>query len=76
MVAMGFYIGNLLLQFVSRKVFIEYLGADLLGLNTTIVSILQFLNIAEMGVGTAVACTLYAPLNKGNQKQNLRRILQ
>ena len=69
LVAMGFYLGNLLLQFVSRKVFIEYLGADLLGLNTTIVSILQFLNIAEMGVGTAVACTLYAPLNSGNQKQ-------
>ena len=65
-VAMLFYVANLLLQFLSRKVFIDYLGAELLGLNTTIVSILQFLNIAEMGVGTAVACTLYAPLRENN----------
>lgn len=69
LIAIIFYFGNLLLQFISRKVFIEHLGAELLGLNTTIVSILQFLNIAEMGVGTAVACTLYAPLNRGDQEQ-------
>ena len=66
-VALVFYIVNLLLQFISRKVFLDYLGEELLGLNSTINSILQFLNIAEMGVGTAVACTLYAPLKENDQ---------
>ncbi|MBR2026161.1 MAG: sugar transporter [Alistipes sp.] len=66
-VALVFYVVNLLLQFASRKVFLDCLGEDLLGLNSTINSILQFLNIAEMGVGTAIACTLYTPLKENNQ---------
>ena len=68
LVALGFYFLNLILQFISRKVFIDHLGSDLLGLNTTITSILQFLNITEMGIGTAIACTLYTPLRDGNQR--------
>lgn len=60
------YLVNFVLQFISRKVFIEQLGADILGLNTTINSILQFLNIAELGIGTAIACTLYKPISENN----------
>lgn len=66
-VALIFYAINLLLQFVSRKIFIEYLGEDVLGLNTTISSILQFLNIAELGIGSAVGYTLYKPLHDNDQ---------
>lgn len=61
-VALLFYAVNLILQFVSRKVFIDYLGEDILGLNTTLSSILQFLNIAELGIGSAIGYTLYKPL--------------
>lgn len=61
-VALAFYFINLVLQFFSRKIFLDYLGAEVLGLNTTATNLLQFLNLAELGVGAAIACTLYKPL--------------
>ena len=62
LVALAFYFINLVLQFFSRKVFLDYLGAEILGLNTTATNLLQFLNLAELGIGSAIACTLYKPL--------------
>ena len=57
-----FFAIQLVVGFWSRKVFYDYLGSEVLGLDTTAQSLLQFLNIAESGVGTAVAFFLYAPL--------------
>ena len=67
-VALGFYFVNLVLQFFSRKVFLDYLGEEVLGLNTTATNLLQFLNLAELGIGQAVACTLYKPLLEQDTK--------
>lgn len=39
--ALVFYFINLILQFFSRKIFLDYLGAEVLGLNTTATKILQ-----------------------------------
>lgn len=61
-IALLFYIINLGLQFFSRKIFLDYLGAEVLGLNTTAQNLLGFLNLAELGIGTAVAYNLYKPL--------------
>lgn len=66
-IALVFYIVNLVLQFISRKFFIEYLGEELLGLNTTISSILQFLNLAELGIGSAIGYILYKPLYENDR---------
>lgn len=68
-VALFFYCINLILQFFSRKIFLDYLGAELLGLNTTAQNLLQFLNLAESGIGAAVAFALYKPLNQGNRQE-------
>lgn len=61
-IALGFYFVNLMLQFFSRKIFLEYLGTEILGLNTTASNLLQFLNLAELGISSAVGFTLYKPL--------------
>lgn len=73
-VALFFYCINLILQFFSRKIFLDYLGAELLGLNTTAQNLLQFLNLAESGIGAAVAFALYKPLSQKN-KQEINEIL-
>lgn len=65
-VALLFYFINLVLQFFSRKIFLDYLGAEVLGLNTTAQNLLGFLNLAELGIGNAVAFTLYKPLYEKN----------
>lgn len=61
-VALIFYFINLVLSFFSRKFFLDYLGAEILGLNTTAQNLLGFLNLAELGIGGAVSYALYKPL--------------
>lgn len=67
-VALIFYFINLILQFFSRKVFLDYLGAEVLGLNTTAQNLIGFLNLAELGIGGAVAYNLYKPLFEKNRQ--------
>lgn len=67
-IALIFYAINLFLNFISRKVFIDYLGADILGLNTTATNLLGFLNLAELGIGSAISYTLYKPLFENNKQ--------
>lgn len=68
-VAMLFFACNLIITFISRKVFIYHLGSELLGLNTTVVNLLNFLNLAELGIGGAISFTLYKPLYEHNYKE-------
>lgn len=60
--ALAFYFLALGANFFSRKVFIENLGAEFLGLNTTAANLLGFLNLADLGISAAIAVTLYKPL--------------
>lgn len=66
-----FYFLALILSFFSRKIFLDSLGADFVGLTTTLQNLLGFLSLAELGVGTAIAYVLYKPLyDKDEQKIN------
>lgn len=48
--------------FISRKVFLDNLGVDVLGLNTTALNLLQFINLAELGISAAVSSMLFRPI--------------
>ncbi|MGJ5643137.1 lipopolysaccharide biosynthesis protein [Formosa sp. S-31] len=61
-----FYILFLLVQFLSRKIFLENLGDEFMGLTGTLQSFLKFLNLAELGIGTAVGFSLYKPILENN----------
>ncbi len=61
-VALILFIVALLLNFISRKIFLDGLGEDVLGLTSTTQNILSFLNIAELGISYAVSFTLYKPI--------------
>ena len=66
-VALVYYAVNLVVVFFSRQVFITHLGPEVLGLNTTASSLLQFINLAELGIGIAIGVTLYKPLAEKDQ---------
>lgn len=65
--SMFFYILFLLAQFISRKIFLDNLGDEFMGLVGTLQSFLQFLNLAELGIGTAIGFSLYKPLFDNNR---------
>ena len=67
-VSLFFSILILILGFFSRKILIECLGAEVLGLNTTATNLLGFLNLAELGISTAISYTLYTPLYQKDYK--------
>lgn len=62
-----FYFLTLLLSFFSRKIFLDCLGADFVGLTGTLQNLLGFLNLAELGVGSAIGYLLYKPLYDHDQ---------
>ncbi len=56
------YIAQLVLQFVLRTVLMYVMGAEYLGLNGLFADIFQFLNLAELGVGSAIVFAMYKPV--------------
>lgn len=57
-----FYFLVLVLSFFSRKIFLEILGVDFVGFTGTLQNLLGFLNLAELGIATAIGYVLYKPL--------------
>lgn len=49
-----FYFLTPALSFFSRKIFLDCLGADFVGLTGTLQNLLGFLNLAELGIGSAI----------------------
>lgn len=65
-VGMFFYILSLFLAFFSRKIFLDCLGAEFIGLTGMLMNIMSFLSVAELGIGTSIIYFLYKPLQEDN----------
>ena len=59
----------IVLGFVSRKVMIDSVGVDYLGINGLMNNILIILSLAESGIGTAILYALYKPLANNNVQE-------
>lgn len=68
-----FYFLAIFLSFFSRKIFLECLGPEFIGLSGTLSNILGYLNLAELGIGSCISFFLYKPLqaNDHNRIQEL-----
>ena len=59
---------NILIPFILRSVMLNTLGVQYLGLNGLFRSILSFLNLAELGVGSAMVFSMYKPIAEDDSK--------
>ena len=57
---------QILVPFFIRTAMIYLMGVEYLGLNSLFTSILQVLNLAELGVGSAMIYCMYRPIAENN----------
>lgn len=55
--------------FLQNRYFVQYMGMETLGIMKLFTQLLQYLNIVEMGLGSASTFALYKPLAEKNYKQ-------
>lgn len=62
------------LSFLSRRFFLQEMGIELLGVNSTFSDILIIFSFADLGIGTAIAFSLYKPISDNN-KEKIKSLL-
>ena len=65
----GLQIGQLVINFLARTVFIYTLGVQYLGVNGLFTNILTLLSLTELGFGNAIIYSMYKPLAEGDTKK-------
>ncbi len=60
---------QILLPFVMRTAMIYVMGVQYLGLNSLFTSVLEVLNLAELGVGSAMVYSMYKPIAEDDGKR-------
>lgn len=65
---------TILLGFITQKVFINSLGAEILGINGLFSNIISMLAIAELGISTAVIYNLYKPVAE-NDREKIKKYM-
>ncbi len=65
----GLQMMKLIVPFIMRTIMIYLLGIEYLGLNSLFTSILSVLNLAELGVGSAMVYSMYRPIVDDNEQK-------
>ena len=60
---------EILVPFIFRTVMVQTIGVQYLGLNSLFVSVLQVLNLAELGVGSAMVFSMYKPIAENDTER-------
>lgn len=60
---------SIIIGLICSRVFALYLGAECLGINGVFSNVLGFLQLAELGIGTAITYALYKPLVCGDIRE-------
>ena len=65
---------NIILPFISRTVILYLMGTQYLGLSSLFTSILSFLSLTELGIGSAMIYSMYKPIAE-NDTATIRALL-
>lgn len=60
---------SLIIQFITRTVFIKVLGSEYLGINGLFSNILTLLSLADLGIGNVLIYSMYKPLADNDEKK-------
>ena len=60
---------SLILVFISRKLFIYFIGIEYLGINSLFSNVLSILSMADLGFGIAMSYSFYKPLAEDDKRQ-------
>lgn len=60
---------QIIAPFIIRTALIYFMGIQYLGLNSLFASVLQVLNLAELGVGSAMVYSMYRPIAENDKNQ-------
>jgi len=66
---------NLLLVFVTRRVFVSVLGDDYLGLHGLLSNVISMLSLAELGIGASILFSLYKPIAE-DDKEKIKALMK
>ena len=59
---------HMVFPFAVRSIIIQVLGTEYLGLSSLFTSVLQVLNLAELGISGAITYNMYKPIAEGDAK--------
>ena len=59
----------IIVPFLMRTLMIYQMGMEYAGLNNLFTSIFQILNLAELGIGAALTCSMYKPIADDNKDE-------
>ena len=60
---------TMIFSLIIARYFMRYLGVENSGINGVFSNVIGFLQLAELGIGTAIVYALYEPLVEGNDRE-------